>query len=107
MLGTSSVVGTATLTIPAGTKRVGFYGVAWNGKTGTVTMSVGGEKIYEQALRTNAGANNNSPYTMTVTSADYYEVVLESALEADTAVTVATVSGKTRVILFGVNAYTE
>lgn len=106
-LGTSSVVGTATVTLPAGTKRVGFYGVAWAGKDGSITISAGETTVFESDLVSNAGATGNSPYTIAVTGEDYYEVVLDSALESDTVVTVASVSGKYRAILFGINAYTE
>ena len=104
-LGTSSVVGDATITIPAGTTKVGFYGVAWNGKSGKVTASVAGTKIYEQALASNSGAANNAPYTLTVKDTDYYEFTLPAPCEADTTVTLATVSGATRVILWGINTY--
>ena len=106
-LGTGSVVGTATVTLPAGTKRVGFYGVAWAGKDGSITISAGETTVFESDLVSNAGATGNSPYTIAVTGEDYYEVVLDSALESDTVVTVASVSGKYRAILFGINAYTE
>ena len=37
-LGTSSKVGTATVTIPAGTKKITFYGVSWKGK-GPATLA--------------------------------------------------------------------
>ena len=104
-LGTSSVVGDATITIPAGTTKVGFYGVAWNGKSGKLTASVAGTKIYEQALASNSGAANNSPYTITIKDTDYYEFTLPAPCEADTTVTLATVSGATRVILWGINTY--
>lgn len=106
-LGTSSAVGSATIKIPAGTKRVGFYGVAWNGKNGTVVVKLGDTQVMSQDLIPNAGANNNSPYTLTVTSEDYYEMALPVTLPEDVDVTVSTVSGKTRVVLFGLNAYSE
>ena len=104
-LGTSGGVGSATLTIPAGTKKVGFYGVAWNGKKGSITVKMGDTEVYSKAFISNTGAANNSPYTLSVTGDDYYEMELPSALEADTDVTVSTVAGQTRVILFGINAY--
>lgn len=112
-LGTSSVVGDATVVIPAGTTKVGFYGVAWNGKKGTITASaeLAGGQFFSQDLVANAGAANNTPYTLTVTESDYYEIdvvkLLGSACPMDLTVTLSTVSGATRVILFGLNAYAE
>ena len=112
-LGTSSVVGDATIVIPAGTTKVGFYGVAWNGKTGTLTASadLAGGKFYEQSFKSNTGAANSTPYTLTVSDTDYYEIdvktLLGSASPVDITVTLSTVSGATRVILFGLNYYTE
>ena len=52
----------------------------------------------------NAGANNNSPYTLTVASSDKYTMDLGSALEADTEVTVTTSGSNTRVIIFAIKA---
>ena len=106
-LGTSDVVGTAKITIPAGTTKVSFYGVAWNGKSGKLTASVGGTQVYEQALASNAGASNKSPYTITVADTDYYEMALPAPCEADTVVDLSTVSGATRVILWGIKAHAE
>ena len=119
-LGASSAIGTATITIPAGTTKVGFYGVAWNGKSGTIqacsAMATTPENaeglFYEKALTSNAGANSSSPYTITVTDSDYYEIVVQDVLGVPAApeaipVTLRTVSGKTRVIIWGLNSYTE
>lgn len=103
-LGTSSVVGSATFTIPAGTEKIGFYGVAWKGKKGTLTMSIPSYDDVEFSFNSNTGAANNTPYTMTVTAEDYYEVELGAPCAQETTVTLATVSGATRVILFGINA---
>ena len=104
-LGTSSAIGEATITVPAGTKKVGFWGVAWNGKKGTIVAEVAGTQIYSQDLKSNTGAANSAPYTMTVTDSDYYELTLDAPLAAETVVTLKTVSGATRVILWGINAY--
>ena len=112
-LGTSSVVGSATVVIPAGTTKVGFYGVAWNGKKGTLTASseLAGGQFFSQDLVANTGAANNTPYTMTVTESDYYEIdvvkLLGSACPMDLTVTLSTAEGAYRVILFGLNAYAE
>jgi len=112
-LGTSSVVGDATVVIPAGTTKVGFYGVAWKSKKGTITASaeLAGGQFFSQDLVANEGATNNTPYTMTVAESDYYEIdvvaLLGSACPMDLTVNLSTVSGATRVILFGLNAYAE
>lgn len=109
--GTSSVVGTASITVPAGTKKVGLWGVAWKGKKGTLVASVGGQQIYTLDFASNDGATGNAPYTITVADSDYYEFdiasILGSALPVDTEVTLSTVEGATRVIVWGLNAYAE
>lgn len=105
-LGTSKLVGNATITIPAGTKKVGFYGVSWKGKKASVSCSVGGQTLGSQEVKSNDGAANNQPYTMTVTEADYYEITVPIELTADTDVKIESVQGDDyRVILFGINAY--
>lgn len=114
-LGTSSAVGVATITIPAGTTKVGYYGVAWNGKSGTITASSvaypdNNGQFYTQDLAANEGIHDNSPYTLTSSDADYYEIDVESILGAaapsDIPVTLSTVSGATRVVIWGLNYYT-
>ena len=112
-LGTSSAIGSATITIPAGTTKVGFYGVAWNGKAGTVTASadLAGGIFFTQELVSNTGANNNSPYTVaTPSDSDYYEIdvvsLLGAAAPADITVTISTVDQAFRALIWGLNYYT-
>ena len=112
-LGTSKLVGDATITIPAGTTKVGFYGVAWNGAKGTVTASaaLAGGVFYTQDLKANAGASGNaSNYTMTASDSDYYEIdvvsILGTAAPSDITVTISTVEGALRAIIWGLNYYT-
>lgn len=113
-LGTSSVVGNATITIPAGTTTVGFYAVAWKGAKGTITASAelaGGQFNHSQDLVANAGAaGNTNNYTMTASDADYYEIdvvsKLGSAAPVDIPVTISTVEGALRAIIWGLNYYT-
>ena len=114
-LGTSSVVGVATITIPAGTTKVGYYGVAWKGKSGTITASsvaypANNGQFYTQDLKANEGIHDNSPYTLTSSDADYYEIdvvsILGAAAPSDIPVTLSTVSGATRVVIWGLNYYT-
>ena len=103
-LGTSSKVGDATVTVPAGTKKITFYGVSWKGKATSVAFKVGGETVYKQALKANDGAANNSPYTLTVTSSDQYTYTLSSAPTSPMELTITTDGSNTRVIVFGIKA---
>ena len=102
-IGTSKKAGTATLKIPAGTTKVSFYGVAWNGKTATIKASVGGTQVAAQALVANEGAANSRPYTLTVADTDKYTITLPAKLETEAAVTVTTTTNA-RAILFAIKA---
>ena len=74
-LGTSKKVGDATLHVPAGTAKIGFYCVAWKGKKAQVKFSVGGTEITTITPVANDGATGNAPYTaLNVADSDYYEV---------------------------------
>ena len=102
--GTSKLYGEAKITIPAGTSKVTFYGVAWKNTTATLQFSVAGTVIGTQTLAGNAGATGNAPYTITVADSDFYTFQLPYTLDADTEVTVKTVDNGYRAIVFGVNA---
>ena len=76
-LGTGSKVGDATLHVPAGATKLGFYCVAWSGKKAQVKFSVGGTEIKTINPAANAGATGNAPYkALNVADSDYYEVEL-------------------------------
>ena len=76
-LGTGSKVGDATLHVPTGTAKIGFYCVAWKGKKAQVKFSVGGTEITTITPAANDGATGNAPYTaLNVADSDYYEVEL-------------------------------
>ena len=99
-LGTSSKAGVATLKIPAGTSKVSFYGVAWNGKGDvTLTASVGGTQVASQVIAPNSGAVGNPPYTLTVTESEHYVITFPSKVASDTDVTITTAAAG-RVVLF-------
>ena len=102
--GTSSKVGSADILIPAGTTKLCFYGVAWSGKAGQLVAKVGDTTLFTQDFVSNEGAAGNAPYTITASETDYYEIALGEALAADTTVTVSSVEGATRVILWGIQA---
>ena len=76
-LGTGSKVGDATLHVASGTTKIGFYCVAWKGKTAKVKFSVGGTEVKTISPAANVGATGNAPYTaLNVADSDYFEVEL-------------------------------
>ncbi len=104
-IGTSSKTGDITVTVPAGSSKVSFYAVAWKSSPTTLEFSVDGKSVGTVPVAANDGATGNSPFTLTVTDTDKYEVNLGSALAADTDVKITTASGaKTRALFFGVKA---
>lgn len=106
-LGTGSLVGDATLHVPAGTKKIGFYAIAWSGKNSTeVKFSIGGTTLTTMTPAANSGATGNPPYTITVTASDYYEVEMPSTDAADVKVETTNAS-QGRVIFIGLKAITE
>ena len=83
-LGTGSKVGDATLHVPAGTAKIGFYCVAWKGKKAQVKFSVNGTEITTINPAANVGATGNAPYTaLNVADSDYYEVEVSAAAATD------------------------
>lgn len=102
-IGKSSAAGTGSLVLPKGTKSVTYYAVAWKGTSATLKFMIGDTEIGTQEIAANEGASGNPPYTMTVTAADKYTLTFDSALEAETEVSVTTTAAA-RAILFGVKA---
>ena len=111
-LGTGKKVGSATIVIPAGTKKISFYGLAWKGKTASVAAELGGTAIGNPIeLTANPGCTSTSPYTIndvTTTSKKTIDIAAlngGNALPADVTITVKSVKGSDcRVILFGIQA---
>lgn len=104
-LGTSSKAGDATITIPAGTVKVTFYGLSWKDKAATCVIKQGANELFRKEFAANAGVANNPKYTITgVTDSDKYTIELGAALTAATEVSVTTDGTNTRVILFGIKA---
>ncbi len=102
-IGTSSKAGSVTITIPAGTKKVSFYAVAWKGAATTLTFSMAGSIVATQDIAANDGAANNPPYTLTVADTDKYSWDIPVDLPTDTDITISTADGaKTRAIFFGI-----
>ena len=105
-LGTGSLVGNATLNVPAGTAKLGFYCVAWKGKKASLKFSVNGTEISTVTPAANAGATGNPPYTITLADSDYYEVTMPSTAAASVKVeTLDNANG--RVIIIGLKAIAQ
>ena len=66
-----------------GDKTLEFYAVAWNNKTCTLYVRIKGQTdiLGQFTLVPNTGCANSAPYTMTLTSADYYTVSLPGVTE--------------------------
>lgn len=105
-LGTSSVVGDATLHVPAGTTKLGFYCVAWKGKKAELKLSAGGKEIDTIDPNANVGATGNPPYTITLSSNDYFEVEMPSTAATDVKVETLDPSNG-RVLIIGLKAIAE
>lgn len=111
-LGTTKKIGSATIVIPAGTKKVSFYGLAWKGKTASVAAELGGTAIGDAiSLTANPGCTGTQPYTIEdVTTASKKTIDIAAlnggnALPADVTITVKSVKGSDyRVVLFGIQA---
>ena len=103
-LGKGSDVGNATIHVPAGTRKLGFYCIAWKGKTSTsAKFSVGGSEIKTIKPAENAGATGNPEYTITLSSSDWYEIDLPSTSAQDVKVeTLDKAQG--RVLIIGLKA---
>lgn len=102
-LGKKDDVGKATLTLPAGTTKVTFYGFSWKGTKATLVASVGETKVASKELTANTGVAGNSPYKITVKDSDLLTIELPSKLATDTNVEISTAAAA-RVVLFAINA---
>ena len=106
-LGTSKKVGDATLHVPAGTTKLGFYCVAWKGKTAQVKFSVNGTELTTISPAANVGATGNAPYTaLNVADSDYFEVEISAASATDVKVETLDPSNG-RVLFVGLKAIAE
>lgn len=105
-LGTGSKTGNATLHVPAGTMKIGFYCVAWKGKTAELKLSAGGKEIDTIDPSANTGATGNAPYTITLSSNDYFVIEMPSTAATDVKVETLDPSNG-RVLIIGLKALTE
>ncbi len=88
-IGTSKAAGEFTLSLPAG--KTTFYAVTWKG-TASADVKIGSKTV---TVKGNDGAANNSPYTLSVTSADKYEISVDAA-------TTVTVTSDKRILFFAI-----
>ncbi len=105
-LGTSSLIGVATLTIPNTAKTLSFYAIGWSSRDGVVEIYSGDTLLDTVNPVANAGANGTKiPYIITTLSdeRDYYTIDLSSVVGATEIVLKSTSAGY-RAILFGINA---
>ena len=105
-LGTGDLQGTATFTVPAGTKKIGFYAVAWNKETTTLTfIGTGVSATVTPAAQ--SALSNKSPYSLTISDKDYYTVDVNAEAEVTITVATGTEKGTCRAVIFGLNAVNE
>ena len=103
-IGTASLTGKATVTVPAGSSKIGFYALGWTGVDGKLTVSGGNFSQAVTAVK-NTGCNNSTPYTITnLTDSDWYSLSFGGPLNEDTVFTFETAAGGCRAIVFGINA---
>ena len=107
-IGTSSKAGSFTVTIPAGTKKISFYALAWSKKACSITIAgTGSSENLTVALTANSGVSNNAPYTVTTTDAEaYHEVEILDATATELTIS-STDAKKARAIFWGINSYSE
>lgn len=95
-----------------GDKTLEFYAVAWNNKACTLYVRIYGQTdiLGQFTLAPNAGCANSAPYTMTLTSADYYTVSLPSVTEdtvlefaSDPSFSKDTANSNARCVVMGVH----
>ncbi len=100
-LGKSKAGGTATMKIPAGTKKVGAYILAWKGNNNiTLDFTVGGTAVAPQfTAKANAGATGNAPYTITLDETYYHEIEVNTTADVEVLLT-----SSERVLLIGLKA---
>lgn len=103
-LGKKDEAGKATLTLPAGTTKVTFYGFSWNKtKAATLVATIGDKEVAKKELAVNTGVAGNAPYKITVKDSDLLTIELPSKLATDTNVEITTTAAA-RVVLFAINA---
>ncbi len=103
-LGKGSAGGDATIHIPAGTKKVGFYALSWKAKPAELKITMGGNSVSINPPA-NDGASGNPPYTITLASdgSDYFELDVPTTDAVDVKVETTDPSAG-RVLIIGLKA---
>ena len=108
-LGSNGNGGSATISVPAGTKYIHLHVAAWNNKSTGFSYKVGnGNEISISNITSNSGIANNSPFTFSgdASTTAYYKVItLANTLEDATNITFK--SSKERVVFWGLNTEEE
>ncbi len=103
-LGTSSKVGSATLTLPEGSTSLTFYAVSWKGsQASTLLFKVDGDDVAYATPAPNDGLTGNPTYTLTVTDSDKYTITFP----ATSSIEVVTDGSAKRAALFAISAGNE
>ena len=109
-VGTSSKKGSQTFKVPANTTKLYLHVVGWNGednKTHTIKTSVGTISSSSITTKTDSGANNKSPFTLSsndYSSSDYFYEFTLSGVTSQATITISNSAGKSRGVYFGINA---
>lgn len=106
-LGKGSEAGDATIHIPAGTSKVGFYAMSWKNTPAEVKITMGGNSMTINPPA-NPGATGNPPYTITLASdgSDYFEIAVPTLDAIDVKVETTNPSAG-RVVFIGLKAIAE
>ena len=92
-IGTSKAAGEFTFT--SSSDKLTFYAVTWNkASSASVKFLVDDNEVASVTVRENTGAANNSPYTLTVSSEDKYEITIPAGKTIK-------VTADKRIIFFG------
>lgn len=105
-LGTSSVIGSFNVTIPAGTSSVSFYALGWYNADAKLKFTLG-ETTQEFTAAKNAGVTGNGPFNVTVADTDQYTFTLDAPLAEESNLKIETLTAGKRAVLFGINAAKE
>ena len=104
-LGKGSATGDATIHIPAGTKKVGFYALSWKKIPAELKITMGSSSVSINPP-VNDGASGNPPYTITLASdgSDYFYLEFLRPSEAVDVKVETTDPAAGRVLLIGLTA---
>ncbi len=100
-------VGDITITVPAGSKKVSFYALAWKDAATTLEFSGMGTVLKTLDIKANDGVTGSENFKFTVADSDCYtfDIPIELTSDLDVKVTTAaSVGNNTRAVLFGIKA---